>query len=223
MTGLAAKLHDATAAYYATHRPALQQGTLLARIPESNWHEQINIVFRGIVEKYSPEAFIVDKTPTIEPLYALEHIQGMWPDAKFIYCRRRGIDNVMSKQRKWPDRPFENHCREWAAVNDLWDEKKKSLRSEWIEVDFFDLFDNGQEVAGRIGKLLALTSAEIELSANRLGATRPQDSSSDMTFVRLSDTGWTDEQSNLFTRICGATMERCGYGLAEYWQSVRSQ
>jgi len=216
-------MHDAVTAYYASHRAALEQGTLLAKIPESDWHEQLNLLFRSTVEKYSPEGFIVDKTPTIEPLYALERIGAMWPDAKFIYCRRRGIDNVMSKQRKWPDRPFEHQCREWAAINDVWDEKKNGLHSGWMEVDFFDLVNDVHDVARRIGMLLALPEEETELMAGRLAATRPQISLSETTgFVRLLDTGWSDEQSKLFTRICGPTMERCGYGSSEYWQ-VRSR
>ncbi|HLY07060.1 MAG TPA: sulfotransferase, partial [Rhizomicrobium sp.] len=188
-----------------------------------DWHGRINLLFRSLVEDYSPDDFIVDKTPTIEPLYALQHIEAMWPHAKFVFCRRRGIDNVISKQRKWPAGSFESQCREWAAVNDLWDEKKKDLQANWIEVDFFDLLADVQGLAARIGTLLALSEEDVARIAGKLGATRPQNASSGGSgFVRFSETGWTDEQSKLFTGVCGPTMERCGYGLSEYWQSERS-
>lgn len=224
VTGLAAPLHDAVAAYYGSHGAAVEQGTLLAKIPESEWHEQINVVFRSVVENHAPGDYIVDKTPTIEPLYALQHIEAMWPDAKFIFCRRRGIDNIVSKQRKWPAGPFENQCREWTGVNDLWDEKKKGLHASWLEVDFFDLVNDVPGIAARIGKLLALTEEDVAVIKSRLSATRPQNSSSESSgFLRFCDTGWSDEQTKLFTGICGPTMERCGYGLSEYWQSDRSR
>lgn len=217
-------MHDAVTSYYASHKPALEQGTLLAMIPESDWHERVNLFFRSVVENYSAEDFILDKTPTIEPLYALQHIEAMWPEAKFIFCRRRGIDNVMSKQRKWPNGSFESQCREWAAINDLWDEKKKDLHSSWIEVEFFDLVNNVQDVlAARVGMFLALSKEETALIARRLCATRPQISSPEAgKCVRFSDTGWSAEQSDLFTRICGPTMERCGYGFSQYWRGGRS-
>lgn len=221
--GLAPKLHDAVAAYYRAHSAALEQGTLLARIPEDDWHEQINALVRQLVEQNAPGKFILDKTPTIEPLYALEHIEAIWPDAKFIFCRRRGIDNILSKQRKWPDRPFENHCREWAAVNDLWDEKKKCLRSNWIEVDFFHLVDDAQAVAKRLEALLALTEEEAGVVASRLRTARPQASSEIAKWTRFSDTGWSDKQASLFARICGPTMRRSGYGLSDYWQAFQSE
>jgi hypothetical protein len=220
--GLAAKLHDAVTAYYGSHVGALEQGTLLAEIGESDWHQRINLLFRRLVEKNSPGEFVVDKTPTIEPLHALQHIEAMWQDAKFIFCRRRGIDNVMSKQRKWPDRPFENHCREWATVNDVWDEKKKGLRSGWLEVDFFHLVNAAEDVAERIGMLLGLTEEEVGLMARRLSATRPEISSPEPAkYAGFTDTGWSNEQSDQFTRICGATMQRSGYGFSEYWQTIR--
>lgn len=221
--GLAPKLHDAVSAYYRSHAAALEQGTLLARIPESDWHQGLNALIRRLVEEASPGEFILDKTPTIEPLHALPHIEATWPDARFVFCRRRGIDNVMSKQRKWPDRPFENHCREWAAVNDAWDEKKNGLCGSWIEVDFFDLVRDVQGVAGRVGALLHLTEEEIALVANRLRGARPQTTSEIARYTALSDTGWTEEQSNLFTRICGPTMERSGYGFSDYWQTPRTE
>lgn len=223
VAGLVSKLHDAVTAYYGSHKAALEQGTLLARIPESDWHERINLLFRRVIERNSPGEFILDKTPTIEPLQALQHIEAIWPDAKFAFCRRRGIDNVLSKQRKWPDRPFENHCREWAAVNDLWDEKKKNLHSSSIEVDYFDLLNDVQGVAKRVGMLLALTEDEVGVVANRLRATRAETTSKGPGFVRFSDTGWSTEQSSVFTRICGPTMERSGYGLSDYWQTPRSK
>src|SRR5579862_8917444 len=66
VAGLAAKLHDAVTAYYGSHQAAREQGTLLSKIPENDWHEGVNVLFRQVVEKYSPGQFVIDKTPTIE-------------------------------------------------------------------------------------------------------------------------------------------------------------
>ena len=167
-----------------------------------------------------PCSYIIDKTPTIEPILALEHIEKMWTDACFIFCVRRGIDNVISKQRKWPDVPFRRHCAEWGQVIRAWDERKKQLRSPWIEIDFYNLENEPFAAAESLGTLLELTDDEVVQMADYLLTNRPAATSDSGKgdYITLEGTGWTDEQKAVFLELCGTAMDTRGYGHDEYWK-----
>ena len=217
IVGLLHRLHAAVTAHYRIHALAMKQGTLLSQTPEGDLHAQVDDLFGALITSKYPGPF-VDKTPNIEPLSALAEIEALWPVVTFIFCSRRGIDNILSKQRKWPGTPFENHCQEWTRLIQMWDERKGSISSKWIEMDFFELENQPRHAAQRIGGLIGSADGEIQAMANYFSGNRPeQTGASTKRYVKLSDTGWTEDEIATFLDICGDTMERKGYGLSEYW------
>ena len=215
--GILLRLHNAITTHYRLHAAALSEGTMLAKVPQREMHMNVNNLYRQISAKYLPGDYVLDKTPNAEPLLAIQYIEQLWPVVRFIFCRRRGIDNVLSKQRKWPKKSFESHCREWVQMLDLWEAHSKNLKSPWLEIEFFNLENSMAEIAHRLGDFLELEEDEVARMLQYLKTNRPQGLSNPQSYCSLAETGWSEDQIQMFIEICGRTMEKYNYGLVDYW------
>lgn len=41
-------------------------------------------------------------------------VKELWPSSVFVFAKRRGIENVISRTRKFLGESLENHCADWA-------------------------------------------------------------------------------------------------------------
>lgn len=219
--GLIQSIDDQILRYYREKTNATRQGTFLSKIDPSSLMQGICAVFANLYSEIAGSEYIVDKTPTIEPVNSLTLISKYWPEAKIIFCRRRGIDNIMSKMRKFPDVAFDAHCIEWTAIIDAWDNRRTELRLDWLEIDHYDLLHNPSETATRIASFVGLTNEEEGLMARYFCSERPEKTSSHDSDVALDSSGWSSEQVASFLRICGTAMARCGYGLNTHWNDEK--
>jgi hypothetical protein len=221
--GLIQALQEALDAYYNKRADAVAvKGTMLAATPLEQIREEIYALGRRTYTRRFPQSRIIDKTPNIEPLHALEHIERMWSNVRFVFCRRRGIDNVVSKQRKFPQQPFDAGCMEWKENLRVWDTKKGQVKAPWLEIEFFELENDPVSVSKRIGQLLDLDAGEVKNIQNYLEKNRPQITRDDIgSYTPLSKTGWSDEQVRMFLTLCGEAMSTHGYGLETYWANQR--
>ena len=51
-----------------------------------------------------------DKTGNPEIVPAIPVLRRLWPESVFVFAKRRAIENVMSRVRKFPKHSFEYHC-----------------------------------------------------------------------------------------------------------------
>ena len=123
--GLLGSLRDTVDTYFRENEPALGHGTLLKEWRRDEFWNDIVAAYLNQTTRVFPGDYYLDKTPNIIPVIFLDVITSSMPSPHFVFCRRRGIDNILSKRRKWPDTPFVIHCVEWRVVLDVWDAKKR--------------------------------------------------------------------------------------------------
>lgn len=166
--------------------------------------------------------WILDKTPTIVPIMMAPELNTFHHNARFIHCSRRHVDNVESKRKKFTDRTLEQHCHEWAQCNLMWLEVKTRLQDNFLEFDFYNLSQDPEDIARRIGSYLDLDENESTAMATYLIGQRPQSHAArDLTrYLKLSEMDWSDDEKEAFVRICGPVGERLGYGMESYWEAA---
>jgi hypothetical protein len=209
-------LLDAVDTHYRTfiQKPT----TMLGSVPREFIEAGIKNVFaRAYVETMGTGRWL-EKTPGgPQMVKACPVLLEIFPAAKFIFCRRRGIENILSRLRKYPDRTLEAHCNGWAKTMQTWIAVRPALGDRAVEVDQRDMATRPEAVADTVSTLLRLAPAESEgvlrvLRGHRPEQTRP---AQDETPISLSDTGWSLEEQETFRRICGPMMQAFGYGTGD--------
>ncbi len=206
--------------YYERNREALNHGTMLAKMDKAEVKDQIVALYQSHILKLGTKGYFLDKTPTREPIEAIDYLVEYFPGSRYIFCQRRGIDNISSKQRKWPNVSFEQHCKEWVDTIKRWEVQKPKLNGDYLAVDYFDLQEHSSELAQRIGDYLELDPNEIQVLADAFEQDHPELTRADKQkyWSKLSDTNWSREQIRCFEEICMPMMAECGYGLETYWE-----
>ncbi|HMB89841.1 MAG TPA: sulfotransferase, partial [Rhodothermales bacterium] len=119
--------------------------------------------FLQIIEARLGTDVWVDKTPGSLMIEAVPRLATIFPKARFIFAKRRGIENVLSRTVKFPQNPFEAQCKFWAQCMEKWLCVRDELPTErYIEVDLHDLSLHLEDTANRIGAFLALTEQQMK-------------------------------------------------------------
>jgi hypothetical protein len=129
-----------------------------------------------------------------------------FPRAKFIFLRRNGVSNVLSRMAKFGG-DFQEHCADWAAAMFRWLEVSVAL-PHFLEVNQEDMLDSPEEVAAEVAGYLGVPAGGIAESL-RTGAL--EHTGAGLHRTRLEETGWSADQKALFARDCGAAMALFGY------------
>lgn len=211
--GLLGAISDVVETYFHENHTALSHGTMLAAWKRDEFWHDIAAAYTKQIHGLVATGDFIDKTPNILPIRYAKLIETSLENVRFVFCRRRGIDNVLSKVRMWPDLPFREHCTEWTDINDAWDNVKLRLSSPVLEAEYYDLSTAPDVLASRIGDFLELDSPDRTVLLHELSKDRP----SGKPWVSLAETGWSDEQIDIFREVCGSAMERSGYGYDSYW------
>ena len=99
---LAHALVSAIDRYYQRH--AHDPNTMLGRVPIDAFQKLIRRSFVKLSADLFPTARWLDKTPTVEMVRASVLMKEIWPNARFIFMKRRVIENVLSRLRRFPRR-----------------------------------------------------------------------------------------------------------------------
>src|SRR5579862_3817835 len=116
-------------------RAGSDPNTTLARIEKDAFHKLIRRAFVHVATQLFPAPRWLDKTPTVEMVRASVLMRELWPNARFLFMKRRVIENVLSRQRKFPHDTTESHYSDWAAVMTAWLGARDSLGSATLEID----------------------------------------------------------------------------------------
>src|SRR5690606_16631489 len=101
----------------------------------------------------------VEKTPGTQAVLALPMVAEQWPEAKIVFARRRGIENIISVLYKFEHRTFDDACRDWTAAMAGWLALDPAIRARSIEIDQMDMARAPEETAARLGAYLGLNAA----------------------------------------------------------------
>lgn len=200
---------------YFRGRKRLRQNEahMIAHISQSALEDSLIGIFRQQCEQIHQSEVWLDKSPTAAMITAVPYLKRAWPEARFIFAKRRGIENVISRLKKFPHVDFETHCQQWADSMNAWLGVQHLVADCSIEVDQRDIALFPDKVAERIGGLLKLEPEQVSRIGNIFTVKRPQSTGGkeDQEALDITQTGWTQEQIRIFRKICEEVSVRFGY------------
>jgi len=191
---------------------------LLSNVDREGLTQDIFRVLQAIQSRHHADEPWFDKTPDAAMVRAAPFVAALWPCARFIFAKRRAIENIASRLKKFPETSFDNHCRYWSETMAAWRDVRESLNA--LEVDQYDIGHSPAATAARLGAFLGLTQERIAAMASEMATGRPQSTDADSTLrvLSLSSCGWSDVQTRVFKYLCGREMQYYGYTFDERYR-----
>jgi len=219
---LLAHFSVAVGKFYARKADELDRHTMVARLPRKYFDDAIDHIFRDLAAECYEQMYWVEKTPNSDSIHLAPRFRRIWPNAKFIFMKRRGIENILSRQIKFPGISFKTHCIEWASAMAAWCSVRQRLSGAAIEVDQSYLAEHPNAAGTQLGQFLGLDQQEIDRVSQFLSSERPQrTAASRATAVSTADVGWDAATWNAFEDICGESMHAFHYGFGrDYFESA---
>jgi len=126
--------------------------------------------------------------------------------------RRRALENLASRARKFPEYNFAKNCQEWADAMQAWLSVREQLRGAAIEVDQMYLSGHPQDVAEQVSSFLGLDEVETRVMAQAFAHDWPQRTAASVDDVlELNTMGWVEPWIAEFERVCAPLMDQFGY------------
>jgi hypothetical protein len=192
------------------------EDTTLARVSRDALQNLIRRAFVKLAAELFPTPRWLDKTPTVEMVRAAVLMRELWPNARFLFMKRRVIENVLSRKRKFPGDSTERHYSDWAAVMAAWLEVRSQLGSAALEIDHRELVLDPDAVASSIAGFLELPPAAAARFGRYLRASRPEQT--DETFgatYSLQHLALEPHDTARLVAVCDPLMSAFGYGYGE--------
>jgi hypothetical protein len=216
LLGLSQMIEEKVAWYFGANESA-PIDTLLGNVRPAMLQDRLFKVFKDLLDELNPRTPWYDKTGNPETIFILPRLLAAWPQSRVIFARRRGIENIYSRTRKFAGRDFAYHCRDWAANMQAWRTTRGRLDPARItEVDQAEMLKAPEAVAARLAALLGLTGEEQAGIAHTFRTERPQESypGSAERQMTLAETGWSPPQIAQFEALCGEEMHAFEYEFA---------
>lgn len=155
-------------------------------------------------------ASFVDKTPGVEMIGAAPFLADCFPSARFIYLRRNGVSNVLSRVAKFGG-SFSEHCADWAEALMRWARVRDDL-PHYLEIRQEDMLTGPAAVARQIALYLDMPERVHDLTRS-LTSGRLERTGAGVGRHLLHQTGWDETQITIFRQICGPVMTAFGYDM----------
>jgi hypothetical protein len=216
-------IHD----FYAENGEDSQRDrfTMLSHVPYTYMTSGVRAVFIAAINEMFAGKRWLDKTPRPEMINAAVLMKELWPNAQFVFMKRRAIENVLSRVKKFPTLSFATLCADWAKSMEAWLVVRDLLGSSCIEVEQLSLARAPDQVSHGVARFLAISDDAFARFRNALSEEFPERSSDlDAPTRSIEETGWSANETGLFRAICGPMMAAYGYGYGrEYYRTpVRS-
>jgi hypothetical protein len=153
----------------------------------------------------------LDKTPGVGMIRAAPFLAKSFPAAKFVFMRRNGISNVLSRMKKFGG-PFQSHCQDWAAAMSCWKEVRGQL-PHYVEIEQEVMLEKPERAAAIVAEYLGLPAdIEKKIEASMRDGTLER-TGAGIGRNTLEATGWSGDQIVTFRKVCGQTMADFDYEL----------
>jgi len=207
-------------AYFDRLRAKAGPKTMIQAVDRDAVRNGIRAAIRQAFDAVAGPSF-VEKTPGTGAILALPMVVDQWPEARIVFARRRGIENVISALWKFPNWTFEASCRGWTEAMATWSGLGPAVKDRAIEIDQFDMAREPETTAARLGAFLGLDAAATAVVAEAFterAHPRANTRVSSMEELQrdpipLAETPWSPEQRATFVALCGEMMVACGYSI----------
>jgi len=207
--------------FYNQKFDELTRNTMVARVPKVYFDDALDEMFGHVAEKLYNKPFWVEKTPISNSVFLAPRYRKIWPNAKFIFMKRRGIENVRSRKRKFPKVDFTTHCSEWASTMQAWRDVRARLSGCAIEIDQQYVAEQPQAAGAYIGAFLGLERMETERISEFFASERPQRTRDNLLSPGTTgEAAWDQSEWAIFNEICGETMLDYHYGSREQYYDL---
>jgi hypothetical protein len=197
--------------------------TLISAVDKEQFKARLFDVFKQTTDDLNKNPPWFDKSGNPDMVYAIPIVLKLWPEAVFIFAKRRAIENVLSRLKKFPKHNFEYHCTDWAKNMLAWRAVRGELpASKYIEVDQNALIESPLQITEKLSVLLGLAEDQKQAMLETFRSNRPQQSEegSAERIHTLASAGFTDNQTAVFLKHCKPEMDAFGYSLdATYWSN----
>lgn len=191
--------------------PEILAGYHLGRIDYSQFHDTVLEMLKSLALGFT-SPYWIDKTPTYQMIASVPILAQAWPNAKFVFMKRRGLEVIRSRSRKFAAMQFQNACNDWSLIMSGWRTVRDMIPARFLEVDQYHMATNPEQTANNLGKLLHLDSTEITAIAHQLRKQRPESTGpADNIVSDPAELKWNPEQMNMFLEKCGREMVEYGY------------
>jgi len=199
--------------FESKHRLIDDKRHMVANINKTEFEEMIINDIRKATESLHKEKIWVDKTPDPRMIKCVPHLIRAWPNAKFIFAKRRGIENLASRVKKFPHVSFDRHCLIWKDCMESWLNVKDLVKDCAIEIEQREISLNPQEVSAKLGEFLSLEQNKINRIEKIFSSDRPQNTGGKELelSISLSETGWTTSEIESFKNHCSDINRKYGY------------
>ena len=190
--------------------------TALGRVSSDAFQKLVRRAFVKLASELFPMPRWLDKTPTVEMVRASVLMRELWPNARFIFMKRRVIENLLSRRRKFPDGTTESHYSDWAAVMTAWLAARDELGGAALEIDHRQLVTDPQEVASLIAAFLELEDPAAARFSDYLGQSRPEQTDENFgATYSLETLGLDEHEARRMMAVCDPVMSAFGYGYGD--------
>jgi hypothetical protein len=212
---LAHALMGAIDQYYQERR-GNDPNTMLGRVPIEAFQKLIRRSFVKLASDMFPTGRWLDKTPTVEMVRASVLMKELWPNARFIFMKRRVIENVLSRQRRFPEDSTERHYSDWAAIMTTWLAVRDKLGDAVLEIEHRQLVLDPDAVASSIASFLQLPDAAAARFSRYVNKSRPERTDENFGAIYSFDRlGLDENDARRMTAVCDPIMYALGYSYDE--------
>jgi hypothetical protein len=145
---------------------------------------------------------------------------SLYPQAKFVYLVRSGINVVHSRTKfqHFRDREFAEHCQSWSSAAERFEYLQNFEAAVLVQQE--ELVDVPERVIQKICAHLAISSDDgpsSYLKNTLVHSLSDEETRESVDVKKIMDSRapvyetWTKEQQNIFKDICGKTMEKLKY------------
>lgn len=189
---------------------------MISKVDKDQLRKDIFDIYKNRIEDlFQGHDIWIDKTVSVAGASAVPCVKMIWPKTKVIFMKRRPIETMISRIKKFPKRTFEVQCKNWSKIMNSWLlNREKLTKDEYIEVDQREMSLDSKKVAHDVATYLGLDQDQEKILAKAFSYDRPEYSGGDENVViSLDKTGWTPEQKKIFRDTCGEVASKFNYSL----------
>ena len=197
--------------YYRNHA-GNHPDSILGRVPSAAFQTLLRRCFVQLARELFPTAYWLDKTPTLEMVRAAPLMRELWPNARFIFMKRRVIENVLSRRRKFPEDTSVAHFSDWAAVMAAWLAVRDKLADAALEIEHRQLVLDPKGVASKIAAFLQLPDKPAERLLSFFDSKRPEQTDENFGAIYdLEQLSLSDDDAKQMLALCDPLMAAFQY------------
>lgn len=203
--------------------PEHDPDVMLANIDKRDLKRRLFETIRTVTNDLNPKHPWLDKTGNPQITAALPIVRELWPGSVFVFAKRRGIENVISRLKKFPGESFEYHCSDWAHNMAVWRHIRQQLPPGcFIEVEQRDMIQQPERTTRSLCAFLQVDEGAVPGACKVMSTSRPQESEkgSASKTLSLAESGWTVEQTETFLKHCETEMKEFGYTMDEHYSAA---